>query len=511
MMQLPYESNTSLRAPVLTVFLMVFILGALWLYVAGHLDSYLSQSEQSTRVSSEESAEYQDQSLDTQNIVYAANQTASSSASTTAATTDEKALLSAAIVPEMVGEREVESTTTTQDSVDSHEVKTFLPEPEAIASRRISQTRKTRTISNPTTVVVATTSNLTQTPVSSASPLPSTVKREVGLSVADDLTGLSQTALDQWFVDMKSLGVTWVRLDFDWSWIQSDKNAAIDWTKIDRVVASAQKYQLHLLPILVYTPTWARPAGCDSNRCPPANNADYANFAKLAVARYAPLGVHAWEIWNEPNMKGSWLPASNPSQYTQLLMATYGSIKSIDPSATVVTGGVGPIETANGNIQALEFVQAMYAAGAKPYFDALGFHPYSFPALPSYQQDWNAWQQAANTKISMRSIMTTYGDSSKKIWITEYGAPTGGPGTVADIGWVETMPKTTHVTEAYQSSMLVDAIQYLDSSTWDGPLFWYSYKDYNSTVATTIENHFGILHSDGTKKPSYFSLLQLLQ
>jgi hypothetical protein len=327
-----------------------------------------------------------------------------------------------------------------------------------------------------------------------------------GFSLGDTLTGLDSEELGNRLNDMVSLGATWIRIDFDWSWIQADKTRPIDWYKIDRVVKAAHARGLKILPILVYTPPWARPDDClSSPRCPPADPNAYAAFATEAVRRYATQGITHWEIWNEPNMRGSWLPAADPVAYRHLLEAAHRAIKTVDPTATIITGGLGPIATEGGNIAPVMYLDALYNAGASTYFDAIGFHPYSFPVLPSYQKDWNAWQQMTDTKISLRSIMEENGDSDKEIWITEYGAPTGGPGIAAERDHDYANVKATHVTETFQTLILQDALTEIQSYSWAGPLFWYSYQDLG-TSSSTIENFFGIRHVNGTAKPAYHAL-----
>lgn len=348
----------------------------------------------------------------------------------------------------------------------------------------------------------------TPKPVTLPTPAPTTGEHAVGISVADTLNGLSSAELARELDDMVSLGVTWIRIDVDWSVVQRRDADTYDWSRLDTVVAAAEKRNLHVLAILVYTPPWARSADCtNSNRCPPANPATFAHFTSIAVKRYAPQGLHTWEIWNEENTRGSWMPAANPVQYTALLKAGYVAIKEEDATAAVLSGGLAAFATEDGNMAPLEFFSGLYDAGAGPYFDAVGFHPYSFPVAATYNAPWNAWQQMGNTAPSLRSIMMENGDSAKKIWITEYGAPTGGP-SVASAAY-DPREHADHVTEERQAALLIDAVADAQKSPWAGPLFWYSYKDLGTSESTT-ENFYGLLHADRSPKPSYAALKSAL-
>jgi hypothetical protein len=299
---------------------------------------------------------------------------------------------------------------------------------------------------------------------------------------------LSDDALDAEFEDIALIGVGRVRSDLPWDIVKGrGVDASPNWGPVDRVVAVAARYHLTLIFILNSPPRWAVSADCPSSiECPPDIGA-FADFATAAVARYAPRGVHDWEIWNEPNLKSNWLPAADAQTYTALLKAAYAAIKSADPEAVVISGGLSPAATGSGTISPTDFLTGMYAAGARNYFDAVGDHPYSFPLSPSTIQPWNAWSQMDAMAVSLRSIMKDNDDSGKQIWITEYGAPTGGP---------------SGVSEAIQAESMLEAIGLVRETSWAGPLFWYSYQDLG-TDAGTSENFFGIRRYDGSAKPAY--------
>ena len=88
--------------------------------------------------------------------------------------------------------------------------------------------------------------------------------------------------------------------------------------------------------------------------------------------------------------------------------------------------------------------------------------------------------------------MVANGDGAKKIWATEFGAPTKGPGAVS---------------EATQAAMITRAYALYRSYAWGGPLFFYQGRDL-STVTSTRENFFGFLRHDFSRKPSYTAYQQ---
>ena len=82
-------------------------------------------------------------------------------------------------------------------------------------------------------------------------------------------------------------------------------------------------------------------------------------------------------FWNEPNLPLFFgFVDKRPERYTQLLKAAYPAIKAVQPDSTIVAGGLSPAFEQDAPPI---FVNAMYANGAKGYFDAMAMHPYVFP------------------------------------------------------------------------------------------------------------------------------------
>ncbi len=329
-----------------------------------------------------------------------------------------------------------------------------------------------------------------------------------GLSLGNTLHDMPTDQLDAQLADMRALGVGWIRIDVGWNDVQPKDALTYDWTKTDAVVSAAQAHGLKVLGVLAYSPSWARPYGCKSPSCAPVLNSTFATFAGKAAARYAGK-IDQWEVWNEPNIKKFWQPKPNAAKYADMLKVSYPAIKAANSNATVMSGGMSPAETADGNSAPRDFLSALYKAGAQPFFDVLGLHPYSYPAPATTNYGWSAWSQMADQSTSIRSTMQANGDGSKKVWITEYGAPTAGPGTGASITTYSSNQDAAYVDEALQVYTLQAAVNSITGKDWVGGFFWYSYKDLGTDTADA-ENFFGLLRADGTKKPAYDVLHQVL-
>jgi hypothetical protein len=318
-----------------------------------------------------------------------------------------------------------------------------------------------------------------------------------GVGIADpDLISKSASVQASQLAAMKAAGITSVRLDANWNWVQYGGKNSFDWAQLDQVVKSSRAAGMSVDLIIDGCPAWAALAGTSGDASPqPASSAQYATWAAEVAARYARQGVGIFEIWNEPNATGFWQPKANPAAYTADLVAAYAAIKKVDPSAFVISAGLAPEATDGSNINAVDFLKAMYAHGAKGSFDALGYHPYSYPALPNTYKSWSGWSQMAQTSSSIRSVMTSNGDSSKKLWLTEEGAPSGGPSGVG---------------QAAQATALTQAIANAKTTSWIGALYLYSWQD-EGTDSGNTEDWFGLLTARGSQKPAYTAVVAALK
>ncbi len=341
-----------------------------------------------------------------------------------------------------------------------------------------------------------------QTSPPTTTPGSKEVGHGYGIAAGGSLAELNDQELEQRMAGIEAAGATWVRFDFSWDAIQPDDAAHYSWATYDRLAASAQKHHLLVLGILDFTPRWARSAACvDSDKCQPADNQQFANFARTVVHRYKDKGLHYWEIWNEPNNPQFWQPRSNPTAYAHLLQAAAVTMRAEDAQAYLITAGLSPQDTTDTSYSPIAFLTAVYAAGVKDSFDAVADHPYTFPLSPKDPGN-HAWSQMVSAKSSLRQTMAGNGDTHKKLWITEFGAPTGGPGPVATISNPNLAAHPYVVDEPLQAKILSDAFALYKSYDWAGPFMYYSYQD-AGTSPDTNENFFGLLRADGSKKPAY--------
>ncbi len=230
-------------------------------------------------------------------------------------------------------------------------------------------------------------------------------------------------------------GFNWVKQTFAWETIETTGKGQFDWGRADRVAQHVRDHNLKLLARLSSDPElatfWAG--------APPQNIDDFADFAFAVASRYncsaqAVGCIHAYQIWNEPNLGREWgFTRPNPAQYAEMLRKTYAAIKRGNPNAIVISAGMAP--TGDNNNAAMPddiFYEEMYKAmgSSNGHFDMLGVHGAGFAAPPELDPAEAAADKARYGGYrffafrhveDIREIMVRYGDTNKKVVLLEFG------------------------------------------------------------------------------------------
>lgn len=224
---------------------------------------------------------------------------------------------------------------------------------------------------------------------------------------------------------------------------------------------------------------------------------DPSAFASAAanVASAIGPGLHAVEIWNEPDAEAFWAGGADPAAYAALLKAGHAAVKKARPDVSVLIGGL------TGNNAA--FLEQLLREDVGGAFDAVGVHSDTACNLRSpydYQKD-NEGVLTFSSFVGYRElirVLDAKGLSSKKIWFTEIGWSSSG--RTCDQG-VFAGQKNGGVTEAEQALFLKQGYHCIAIEDRIGPSFWFNLKD--GTVEDTVDGRYGLLRASGAEKPSF--------
>lgn len=243
--------------------------------------------------------------------------------------------------------------------------------------------------------------------------------------------GLPAPQLGEQLAAMRAQGVRVVRSDLPWAGVQPLPPRPGDpgwrWAQTDSWVQAFASHGLTWEPILDYSTGWAKTC---PGFCAPSADATYAAFAQAVAHRYGAHGtfwaehpalpahpVSVFEIWNEENVVTYQV---TPERYAGLYAAARRAIRAVDPSATVIVGGLaddsGPFSPRQDYPS--QYVTAMLRAdpGLVGQVDGFGLHPYGATA-----EDVEEWT------VHFRQTLDSLGERSAPIYVTELGWPVGTP------------------------------------------------------------------------------------
>lgn len=322
--------------------------------------------------------------------------------------------------------------------------------------------------------------------------------------------------VDRWKKDKtlemaQEMGVGWVKQQFPWAEIEyradpdrpywDVKNNQNAWEKFDGIVSMAEEHGLRIIARIDSAPGWSHPANADP-KAPPSDDhlADFGNFIEEFVARYRGR-VAAIQVWNEPNLRGEWVTGRpvNPAEYVQLLKTAYDSAKSVDPNVIVLAA---PLATNNetvgynGNMNEFDYLQQMYDAGARGYFDAMSAN--------AYGKDFPPEDPPSKEKLNFRrvellhDVLVKNGDVAKAVWFNEYGWNASPP---------DMQPKQLfwgRVTAEQQAEYTVRGIEYARQHwPWAGVFTIWYLRQVGDIPTTASEYYFGLVNPDFVRGPTY--------
>lgn len=245
--------------------------------------------------------------------------------------------------------------------------------------------------------------------------------------------------------------INWVRYNgIVWSEVEPTQGNR-DWSRIAGVEAEIRAIaEQGAAPVVIIrgAPAWAQKVpGSECGPIKPEALDAFADFMRSAVARYSapPYNVKYWEMGNEPDVDPSLIPAGMPfgcwgdandefyggGYYAEMLKRVYPAIKSVDPDAQVVVGGLllgcDPTNPPpNTECRDGRFLEGILRNGGGAAFDIMAYHSYMYWGEPA--GDWDLrhpfWSHRGGIFLGkldfVRETMRRYG-VDKPIMMNEGG------------------------------------------------------------------------------------------
>lgn len=281
---------------------------------------------------------------------------------------------------------------------------------------------------------------------------------------------------------LNELGVRHLRTGISWAdYLRPGGKQWYDWQ-----MAALRDFDV-LLSVWHTPPSLSETGTCAG---PPRRRQDFADFLDLIITEYGDSFTHL-ELWNEPNNRYKWdFPRSDPDWAKfgdMIVMAAHWARQRGKPT---VLGGMIPVDPA--------WLTLMEGYGALSDVEVVAIH--GFPEMwwndaPNWEwyQRWHGWDE----KIG--SIRSHTG--GRPIWITETGLAT----------W--DLPNGRESRFELQCELLRRAV-----AAPAERVYWYSLIDLDPQREAIEgfhvdenEYHMGLVRADGTAKPAFDHLRDLLQ
>jgi hypothetical protein len=212
--------------------------------------------------------------------------------------------------------------------------------------------------------------------------------------------------MQEMFAEAAGMHASAIRLDVAPSLVFTEPSGSPDFSGLDEVMALSERYQLPVVADLFTIPPWI--ADCQTptsqpTRCGTDDLSDYRSMIAQIVAHADPV-IRDWEIWNEPDATTFF--DGTPQQYALMLRAAHDAIKSIDPQANVLLGGISGVYATSWLAQ----VFATAGADAAHAFDIANVH------------ERNQLDALAPDIASFKHFLAGSGFAGP-LWVTEHGYP----------------------------------------------------------------------------------------
>ena len=309
---------------------------------------------------------------------------------------------------------------------------------------------------------------------------------------------------------MNKAGVDLRRLPFGWDSYQfvrgdcTPEGGACDWSRADLAIGAAASHGIATLPYFYNSARFI-----NSNPIKPPLRAldEWADWIQAAVQRYGRGGVYwqgdyqavfgpsapqmpvdTWQIWNEQTSDHFFLPKPDPKKYAKLLKPASEAIRSVDPRAEILLGGIFGETGPKG--QKLEtFFEKLYKIRKiERYFDAVAVHPYATKP-----------KGVLNQAKKIRKAADKGGDKKADVWVTELGYASAGPrgGRAGELVMKGERGQAAALKKAFK--ILKKNARKLDLAG----IVWYAWEDVDNPGLCKFCQRAGLIDLKGRPKSAY--------
>jgi hypothetical protein len=290
-------------------------------------------------------------------------------------------------------------------------------------------------------------------------------------------------------VKTTQMGARWARVPIYWSWIEPANTTPDNYqwpSSFDDWLARLSARNVQVILTLAGNPPWA--ATYSGGVIDQVDISELVEFMATAVARYSgpPYNIKHWEFYNEPDNgdeifaeKGWGYWGNDPEAYAQMLVAVYQPMKTADPEAQILFGGLAyDWWTSVGGPFVEEFLDGVLQYDGGNSFDIMNFHYY-----PSFRGNWEPYGPDIVGKANyIRNKLASFGVDKPLICTEACQWSDEAHGGSEEL-------QSRYVPQVFARSMAAD----LDTTIWFRLVDWDGIGIWK----------YGLLNSDLSPKPAY--------
>jgi hypothetical protein len=216
---------------------------------------------------------------------------------------------------------------------------------------------------------------------------------------------------------LTDLPLDWVAVNLDWAKWMPDPGKTPDVSALDGVMQGAAGSEIAVMISLSNPPSWAvTEQGPDSIVT--------SQTLVFLATRYSGI-LKAVELFPSANTFEGWQATPDAVAYTRMYSDVKISLQSQGINIILVAGGLHPVGlTTEHELNDLDFLRGIYAAGAAQWIDVIGLHLNNLTGNPL-----NASQGGMGFGLrhyeAVRQVMLENDHQSGLIWITQLCLPDG--------------------------------------------------------------------------------------
>jgi len=304
-------------------------------------------------------------------------------------------------------------------------------------------------------------------------------------------------------------GIYWAKIQFSWAEIERNGKARrpedYDWAKYDSIVDLCERYGMRVIARVDRAPDWSREDNTVPGR-PPDDFNDYGDFI-YAFAEHYRGRIDYIQVWNEPNLWTEWGERPvDAAAYVELLRIAYTRAKEANPDVYILSaplaitlGEPHPQEGKWRAMNDLEYLEEMYLAGVKPYFDILSANAFGMelpPEDPPGPETLN-FQRV----VLQRQIMERFDDGNKAVWFNEFGW------NASPASFSEEKLTWGRVDEERQAEYALRAIEMARQQwPWAGVFNLWYFRQVGDMPPDQAEHYFRVVDVDFTPRRIYYAV-----